>query len=56
MFRYSFMNYECVRRLLDEGVRECDFVAWYIDANGSMYATTIGHLVKGMILIGYSRK
>lgn len=57
--RYSFMNYYCVRRLLDEGVCEGDFVQCFVDVNDviSLYpldCSVVGRC--GMIFLGYSRR
>lgn len=57
--RYSFMNYYCVRRLLDEGARECDFVKCFVDVNGTIYLYPLCCLIVGkcgVIFLGYSRR
>lgn len=56
---YSFMNYYCVRRLLDEGACESDFVQCFVDVNGSIYLYPLCFLVVGrcgVIFLGYSRR
>lgn len=59
MFGYSFMNYYCVRRLLDEGVCENDFVQCFVDVNGSLYLYPLNCSVVGrcgVMFLGYSRR
>lgn len=56
---YSFMNYYCVRRLLDEGVCESDFVQCFVDVDGTIYLYPLRFLVGGrcgMMFLGYSRR
>lgn len=55
---YSFMNYHCVRRLLDEGARESDFVWCFGDVNGTIYIYPLNCLPAwrcGVVFLGYSR-
>lgn len=59
MFEYSFMNYYCVRRLLDEGASECDFVRCFIDTNGELCVyslETLPILLEHFVFIGFSRR
>lgn len=59
MFEYSFMNYYCVRRLLDEGASECDFVRCFIDTNGELRVYSLGVLpilMESLLFIGFSRR
>lgn len=56
---YSFMNYYCVRRLLDEGACESDFVQCFVDVNDVIYLYPMNCLVAGqcgVIPLGYSRR
>ena len=56
---YSFMNYYCVRRLVDEGACESDFVQCFVDVNGVIYLYSMNCLVAGrcgVIFLGYSRR
>lgn len=56
---YSFMNYHCVRRLLDEGARARDFVWCFGDVNGTIYLCPFNCLPVwrcGMVFLGYSRR
>lgn len=65
MFKCSFMNYYCVKRLLKKGYSCHDFVMWYVDTDGLIYMYPIGY-VRGdviplgngvsMIFLGYSRR
>lgn len=59
MFGYSFMNYYCVRRLLDEGACENDLVQCFVDVNDSLYLYPLNCSVVGrcgVIFLGYSRR
>lgn len=56
---YSFMNYYCVRRLLDEGACESDFVQCFADVNGTIYIYPLRCLVVGrcgVMFLGYGRR
>lgn len=56
---YSFMNYYCVRRLLDEGARASDFVKCFVDVNGTIYLYPLNCLTVGrcgVMFLGYSRR
>ena len=56
---YSFMNYYCVRCLLDEGACESDFVRCFVDVNDVMYVYPMNCLVAGrcgMMFLGYGRR
>lgn len=65
MFKCSFMNYYCVKRLLAEGYSCCDFVMWYVGTDGMIYMYPIGY-VRGhvvplgdgtsMVFLGYSKR
>jgi hypothetical protein len=65
MFRCSFMNYYCVRRLLEMGYSYYDFVECYADFDGIMHMFPIGftwdNMVSfgnnvNMVFLGYSRR
>ena len=56
---YSFMNYYCVRRLLDEGARASDFVLCFVDVNDMIYLYPLNCLTVGgcgVMFLGYSRR
>lgn len=56
MFRCSFMNYYCVRSLLEMGYSYYDFVGCYVDFDGVVYMYPIGFKYEGMVFLGYSRR
>lgn len=65
MFRCSFMNYYCVRRLLEMGYSYYDFVECYADFDGVVHMFPIGftwdNMVSfgdnvSMVFLGYSRR
>lgn len=65
MFRCSFMNYYCVRRLLEMGYSYYDFVECYADFDGIVHMFPIGctwdNMVSfgdnvSMVFLGYSRR
>lgn len=54
---YSFMNYYCVRRLLDEGARASDFVWCFGDVNDMIYLYPLNYCPCGdVVFLGYSRR
>lgn len=56
---YSFMNYYCVRRLLDEGACASDFVWCFGDVDGTIYLYPLDCLPVrrcGVVFLGYSRR
>lgn len=53
---YSFMNYYCVRRLLEMGYSYYDFVECYINFDGVVYMYPIGFEYENMVFLGYSRR
>lgn len=56
---YSFMNYYCVCRLLDEGACESDFVQCFVDVNGMIYLYPLNCLTVGrcgVVFLGYGRR
>ncbi|MED9788257.1 MAG: hypothetical protein U0K39_08030, partial [Latilactobacillus curvatus] len=55
MFRCSFMNYYCVRRLLEMGYSYYDFVECYSDFDGIVHMFPIGFTWDNMVFLGYSR-
>lgn len=58
MFRCSFMNYYCVRRLLEMGYSYYDFVECYVDFDEIVHMFPIGYTWDnvGMVFLGYSRR
>jgi hypothetical protein len=65
MFRCSFMNYYCVRRLLEMGYSYYDFVECYADFDGIVHMFPFGftwdNMVSfgdnvSMVFLGYSRR
>ena len=57
--KYSFMNYYCVRRLLDEGACESDFVQCFVDVNDTIYLYPLNCLTVGrcgVMFLGYGRR
>lgn len=65
MFRCSFMNYYCVRRLLEMGYSYYDFVECYADFDGIVHMFPIGYTWDNMVsfgdnvsmvFLGYSRR
>ena len=65
MFRCSFMNYYCVRRLLEMGYSYYDFVECYVDFDDIVHMFPIGctwdNMVSfgdnvSMVFLGYSRR
>ena len=65
MFRCSFMNYYCVKRLLEEGYSYYDFVECYGNFDGVIYVFPLGYTWGGMVplggdvgmvFLGYSRR
>nr|DAL87986.1 MAG TPA: hypothetical protein [Bacteriophage sp.] len=53
------MNYYCVRRLLDEGACESDFVQCFVDVDGTMYLYPLNCLTVGrcgVMFLGYGRR
>lgn len=57
--RYSFMNDYCVRRLLDEGACEGDFVQCFVDVDGTMCLYPLNCLTVGgcgVMFLGYGRR
>lgn len=56
---YSFMNYYCVRRLLEMGACESDFVQCFADVDDTMYLYPLNCLVGGrcdVMFLGYGRR
>ena len=65
MFRCSFMNYYCVRRLFEMGYSYYDFVECYADCDGVIHMFPIGCTWNSMmafgddvsmVFLGYSRR
>ena len=54
MFRCSFMNYYCVKRLLKEGYSYLDFVECYADFTGKLYMYPIGTTSDNVVFFGNS--
>lgn len=62
MFKYSFMNSYCLKRLLKKGYSYSDFVECYIDSTDRIYICPIGSSnivsygdLASMMFLGYSR-
>lgn len=62
---YSFMDYNCLRRLLANGAKPCDFVLCFLSA-GEFYARPLDSVITGtnvfpehggsLVFLGYSRR
>lgn len=60
---YSFMNYYCVRRLLEMGACESDFVQCFADVDDTIYLYPFNDLLNcltvgrcGVMFLGYGRR